>query len=59
LGEIIMPEITQAQIEKWEKDSEILDMVEKILENDLKKTWYLDHLVNIIKIERNKLITED
>ena len=41
-----MPEITQAQIEKWEKDSEILDMVEKILENDLKKTWYLDHLVN-------------
>ena len=54
-----MPEITQAQIEKWEKDSEILDMVEKILENDLKKTWYLDHLVNIIKIERNNLITED
>ena len=50
-----MPEITQAQIEIWKKDSEILDMVEKILENDLKKTWYLDHLINLIKTERNNL----
>jgi len=48
-----MTEITQAQIEKWEKDSEILDMVEKILENDLKKTWYLDHLINLIKMRGN------
>ena len=50
-----MPEITQAQIEIWKKDSEILDMVEKILENALKKTWYLDHLINLIKTERNNL----
>ena len=48
-----MPEITQAQIEIWKRDSEILDMVEKILENDLKKTWYLDHLINLIKMRRN------
>tara|TARA_R100000808_G_scaffold12975_1_gene31928 strand:- start:28 stop:189 length:162 start_codon:yes stop_codon:yes gene_type:complete len=49
-----MPEITQAQIERWKKDSETLDLIEKTLvicanagigipENTI------DHLVNIIK----------
>ena len=58
LGEIIMTEITQAQIEKWKQDSETLDLIEKILvlcansgigipENTI------DHLVNIIKMGRN------
>ena len=43
-----MTEITQAQIEIWKRDSEILDRVKKAVETDLNKPWYTEEFIKLI-----------
>jgi len=50
-----MTEITQAQIEIWKRDSEILDRVKKAVETDLNKPWYTEEFIKLIGGDKKHL----